>query len=72
MTQLLDEALAKVAQLSPEQQDAIAELIPEELEDEQHWDAAFARSQDALARLADQVRADIRAGRTVKGGFNVL
>lgn len=62
MAQRRDEALAKVAKVPPEEQDAIGELILEALEDEQRWDTAFAGSQDALRRLADQLRADIRGG----------
>jgi hypothetical protein len=34
------------------------------LADEARWDAQFAESQDALAKMADEVRAEIRAGRT--------
>ncbi len=59
MTQLL-EALACVAQLPAEQQDAIASIILEELEDEQRWDAAFAASQEKLGKLAGKVRGDIQ------------
>ncbi len=40
------------------------QLTAEEIEDEQQWDAQFTRSQDALVKLADEVLADIRAGRT--------
>ena len=72
MTQLLEEALAKVQQLPASQQDAIAQLILDELEDEQRWDAAFARSQATLSRLAAQVRADIRAGKTQPLGMDEL
>ncbi len=32
--------------------------------DEKRWDAQFAGSQDGLIKMADKVRADIRAGRT--------
>ncbi len=34
------------------------------LADEAVWDAQFAETQDELAKMADQVRAEIRAGRT--------
>jgi len=33
--------------------------------DEARWDALFAATQDGLKKMADQVRADIRAGRTM-------
>ncbi len=64
MTQLLEQAIAKVTDLAPADQDAIAAMILEELKDEQRWAASFARSQDALARLAGEVRGEIATGRT--------
>lgn len=72
MTQMLEKALAKVQELSAAEQDAIAALILEELADEQRWDEAFARSQDQLARLADKVREDVRAGRVKDMGVDEL
>ena len=35
------------------------------LADEAHWDAQFAATQDDLKKMADKVRADIRAERTM-------
>ena len=72
MTQLLEEALAKVQQLPAAEQDAIAQIILDELADEQRWDAAFARSQDTLSRLAAQARADIREGKIKPLGMDDL
>jgi len=72
MTQLLEKALNEVYKLSPEQQDAIAAVILEELADEQQWDAAFAASKDNLEELARKVRQDIEAGRVKKMGFDEL
>ena len=72
MTQLLEQALAKVQQLPASAQDAIAQLILDELEDEQRWDASFAQSQDVLSRLAAKARADIRAGNTKPLGMDEL
>lgn len=72
MTQLLEKALAEVAKLTPEAQDAVAALILEELEDEQRWDEACAASQPQLAKLAKKVRDDIRAGRVRKMGIDEL
>jgi aspartate/glutamate racemase len=72
MTQLLEEAIAKVQELPAQEQDAIAQLILDELADEQRWDQAFARSQDALRRLAAQVREDIRAGKVKPVGMDDL
>ncbi len=42
MTQLLEEAIAKLQQLPPQEQDAMAQLILDELAAEQQWDQAFA------------------------------
>ncbi len=64
MTQLLERAYAEVAQLPEADQDAIAALILEELEDERKWQVSFAQSQEALALLAEEALAEHRAGRT--------
>jgi hypothetical protein len=66
MTQLLERAWAEVSKLPPEEQDAIAAIILQELEDEQRWDKRFAASQSKLSQLAGKVREDIRAGRVRK------
>ncbi|MBI5653265.1 MAG: hypothetical protein HZC40_22890 [Chloroflexi bacterium] len=72
MTKLLERALAQVYELPATEQDAIATLILEELADEEKWQAAFARSQNVLAQLAQKARADIKAGRAKKMGFDEL
>ena len=64
MTRTLDDAIAKISALPPEEQDRIARWLLEELEDEERWDRQFAESQDALSRLAEEARADRAAGRT--------
>lgn len=64
MTQLLERAYAEVAQLPETDQDVIAALILEALEDERKWQKSFAHSPDALARLAEEALAEHRAGRT--------
>ncbi len=72
MTERLEQAIAAVQKLSPPEQDAIAALILEEIADERRWDETFARSQEQLARLADKVREDIRAGRVKDVGMDEL
>ena len=72
MTQLLEKALCELQKLPDADQDAIAALILDEIADERRWDAAFAGSQDQLAKIADQVRADIQAGRTTEAGIDEL
>ncbi|MGH8658355.1 MAG: hypothetical protein ACREV4_07760 [Gammaproteobacteria bacterium] len=64
MTKLLERAVKKIEALPDREQDAIAALILEELEDETRWEKTFARTQDALARLAAEAMAEDRAGKT--------
>ncbi|MBD2410624.1 hypothetical protein FACHB389_17570 [Nostoc calcicola FACHB-389] len=64
MTKLLEQAIARVKQLPETEQDAIAALILEELEDEARWDKAFAQSHDVLAELAAAALAEDQAGKT--------
>lgn len=64
MTKLLEEALEKVAKLPPSEQDALAAIVLQELESEQRWAASFAKSQDTLAKLAEEAIAEFDAGKT--------
>lgn len=64
MTELLEQAIAKLKTLPASEQDAIAAMIFAELEDERRWDEAFARSPDILAKLAAEAMAEYRAGKT--------
>lgn len=64
MTKLLEQIVAKIKKLPDSEQDAIAAVILEELEDEARWDRAFEKSQDALAKLAAEAMAEDRSGRT--------
>jgi hypothetical protein len=64
MTKLLEKALAEVAALPPDQQDAVAAWLLAELASERRWDETFARSEKALERLADEALAEHRAGRS--------
>lgn len=64
MTALLEQAIAKLKNLPESQQDDIAVIILEEIEDEIKWDQAFANSQDALAKLATEALKEYHAGKT--------
>jgi hypothetical protein len=64
MTELLERAVAQVKQLPANEQDAIAAIILEELEDEVRWQEKFACSQDILAKLAAEAMAEDQAGKT--------
>ncbi len=63
MTKLLEKAIAEVNRLPTEEQNAIAQLILDELEDERLWEEKFAASQEKLTKLAEKARQDIEAGR---------
>ena len=62
MTQALEKAFAEASKLPDEEQDRIARWLLEELADERAWDEKFARSQDALSKLADQALEEIARG----------
>lgn len=64
MTELLKKAFEAVSALPPERQDALAEMILAEIEDEKKWSEAFARSQEKLADMANCAVAEHRAGKT--------
>lgn len=64
MTQLLQKALSEAAKLSESEQDALAAILLEEIASEHRWSESFAKSQDALAKLAEEALAEHAAGRT--------
>lgn len=64
MTELLEQAISQLKSLPATEQDAIAAIILEEIEDEARWDATFAKSQDVLAQLASEAMTEYRAGKT--------
>ena len=64
MTQALTSAVAEAAKLSPEEQDALAAILLEEIASEQRWSRSFVKSDDALASLASEALADFKAGKT--------
>ena len=72
MTRLLEQAIGEARKLTPAEQDAIAAIILDELDDDRRWDEAFANSQDQLAKLAAKLRRDIADGRVRDGGIDEL
>ena len=64
MTALLEKAMTQVKRLPDSQQNAIAALILEEMQNDIHWDDAFDKSQDLLARLASEALEEDKLGIT--------
>ena len=65
MTELLQQAIAEIKKLPPEQQDAIAYRFLEELQDEQKWSTRFTSTTDEQwDRMAEMVRQEITNGET--------
>jgi len=64
MTRALDDAIAKLATLPPEEQDRVARWLLDELRDEEAWARRFGASQSALSKLATEARDERAAGRT--------
>jgi len=62
MTQALESALSKLAQLPPADQDRIGLWLLDELADEEKWASNFAASQDGLAKLAAEARMHMTQG----------
>jgi hypothetical protein len=69
MTELLQQAIAQIQKLPPDQQDAIAARFLAELRDEQKWETRFAATtDDQWDQMAAMVREEIAAGETVPLG----
>jgi hypothetical protein len=66
MTRALDTAIAKLATLSAEEQDRIAQWLLDELRDDERWARQFGTSQAALSKLAAEARAERSAGRATE------
>lgn len=64
MSGLLKQAITELSKLPEDQQDAMAQWILDELNDDTRWDTAFARSQPQLEQLADEALADLLADKT--------
>jgi hypothetical protein len=68
MTELMNRAIERAKSLDEGEQDALAAILLEELEDEERWGQTFssAKSQDFLEQMAGKIRSDVAAGRTEK------
>jgi hypothetical protein len=65
MTALLEKAIRQASALPKQEQEAIGALILEEIASESRWDAQFADSQVALARLAEEAVSELNEGKTL-------
>ena len=65
MTEMLEQALRKVAALPKEEQDAIASQIIDTLQDEAAWAERLAHNSEKLRRLTGQARQEHRSGETL-------
>ena len=65
MNTRLEEAFAQASQLPPEEQEALAALLLDEIASERLWDQAFAQSQNQIAKLADEALTEFKEGKTV-------
>lgn len=64
MGKLLERVMVEASKLPDEEQEAFAAFMLAELESERRWDELFSRSQDLLAKMADEARQEYRAGLT--------
>ena len=64
MTELLEKAFARVAELPALEQNIFANWILEELASEQRWQDTFAGSEDALAQLAAEALVEFENNET--------
>ena len=62
MNKILERAIAQLARLPEEEQEAYGVQLLEELENEHGWDERFAKSQDLLGKMAAQAREEIAQG----------
>ena len=64
MTRLLEQAITKARELPEAEQDAIGQLVLDEIQSERHWDELFAKTPEKLRKLADEAWAEHEAGKT--------
>ncbi len=63
-TTALEKAFAEASKLNEDEQNALAELILQEIASEYRWEKAFSDSADKLAKLADEALMEHRQKRT--------
>jgi hypothetical protein len=66
MTEVLEQAISHLKTFPASEQDVIASMILEELEDDLRWNKAFTDSSDVLDKLAATAMSEHRADKTQK------
>jgi len=69
MTTLLKKAIDAANHLNDDEQDSIAQIIIDELEDEQRWNKSFDNSQKKLSLLANEALEEYRSGKSKPHSF---
>ncbi len=64
MTTLLQKAIDAASRLNKDEQDSIAQIIIDELEDEKKWNASFSRTASKLETLAKEAKTEYQSGKT--------
>ncbi len=75
VTPAVNTIIKMIEQLPESEQDRVAEHLREylaELEDEEKWDEAFAKSQDKLIQAAHEARKQIAEGKSEPMDFEKL
>ena len=63
MTTLLEKAVNKISKLPENEQNEIAKIILEEIEDEKVWYNKFKYTQTKLSILADEAMKEFKSGK---------
>lgn len=64
MSELLEKAVARLKSLPRDEQDIMASLILDEIENEHGWDESFTKSAEILARMAQKAMVEYHVGLT--------
>jgi len=64
MNKMLERAIAQAVCLPEDEQETLASLMMEEMESERAWDESLAKSENKLAELARQAKAQHTRGET--------
>jgi hypothetical protein len=72
MSALLEKAFEEAKRLPENLQDELAAEWLQDIEDERRWAEQFANSQDKLAKLVEEAKAEILEGKRVEMGMDEL